>query len=215
MFKRLRRAFFGHGSPSCLHSRFCNFSSRLYSWSQDSSPVMTWLRKSSPSNCYSWQHAILCFFYSSTNTLHTIFTPTFFIPKFCVRMLCTDDFDDFGEPSSTAIMRTSFLQSSVTAANTHAMFLSVPAVEGRPSCGLSLQLSCPSMKRFTHLQTVELFIARCPYTDFNMVLIIWASYSFAARLRHSLPWHRGCLHTAPRMFTHGTTQFHVTTLYYY
>ncbi len=167
---------------------------------------MTWLRKSSPSNCHSRQHAILHSFCSSVNSLGTIFAYTFFIPKFCVRMLCIDD---SGKPSSPAIMQTSFLQSSLTAANTDTMFSLVQTVEGWSLRGLSSQLSRPSLKRFIHLRMVKLFMALCPFTCliwfrssehfFRVLLRIW--HSFAAQLRHSFPWHRGCLHVTQHHFT--------------
>ncbi len=146
------------------------------------------------------------FLFSLVNTLGTIFVHSFFIAKFWVRILCVDD---FSKPSSPAIMRTAFFQSSLTAANTRATFSSVRAVEGRPSRGSSLQLFCPSLKRFTHLQTVEFFIALCLYTCLNMVSIVWASLpSFVKNLTFVhcsiasfVSRHRGCSHATQHDFT--------------
>ena len=89
----------------------------------------------------------------------TILAQTFFMSKYSIKIVWTDDFP---KPSSSAIIQTFNQRSLSTRECTRSMFSLPLEVEGHPDLALSLGSSRPSWKRWTHLKTVLSFRAHTP-----------------------------------------------------
>ena len=157
IFNLLILAFFRHSELLVCHSKLCPLVSGSYLKINDSSPVMTCLKKIF--GTFDAFKKVQAHIPSLVRVFRTSFAQIFYMPSSLVKMSWTVDWFKF---SSLPIILTVKRRSDLTRVLTLVTFSSVFDVQGLPERNSSSTLSRPSKIALRHLKIYALYTACSP-----------------------------------------------------